>query len=148
MAKLLAIAIKPQGKVEMHSCHQAMLTTDSGVVGDSRGKPGPRQVTVLSLSAWNAACNELGVELDWIKRRANLLVDDLALDQSKGLYISMGDALLEITGETDPCARMEKVHKGLLKALARDWRGGVTCRVLKGGDLIKGMTVKLHEMAD
>ena len=60
----------------------------------------------------------------------------------------MGDALLEITGETDPCARMEQVHKGLFQALARHWRGGVTCRVLKGGELLKGMLVELHKPDD
>ena len=148
MAELLGIAIKPTGEIEMRSCNQAMLTTDAGVVGDSRGKPGPRQVTLLSLADWNAACGELGVELDWIKRRANLLVDDLPLHQSKGLRLSLGDALLEITGETDPCARMEKVHQGLFDRLASHWRGGVTCRVLKGGELIKGMLVELHKPVD
>lgn len=148
MAELLGIAIKPQGEIEMRSCDQAMLTTDAGVVGDSRGKPGPRQVTVLSLADWNAACGELGVELDWIKRRANLLVDDLPLHQSKGQYLSIGDAVLEITGETDPCSRMDQVHKGLFDALARNWRGGVTCRVLKGGGLIKGMLVELNKSVD
>ena len=148
MAELLDIAIKPTGEIEMHSCDQAMLTTAAGVAGDSRGKPGPRQVTVLSLADWNAACSELGVELDWIKRRANLLVDDLPLYQSKGHYLSIGDALLEITGETDPCARMEQVHKGLFDTLASHWRGGVTCRVLKGGELKKGMLVELHKSVD
>jgi MOSC domain-containing protein YiiM len=27
---------------------------------------------------------------------------------------------------------MEEVHRGLLRALAQDWRGGVTCRVIEG----------------
>ncbi|MDH5473673.1 MAG: hypothetical protein OEY87_06620 [Gammaproteobacteria bacterium] len=144
MAKLLGIAIKPQGETEMKLFDHAVLTVDSGVAGDSRGKPGPRQVTVLSLSAWNEACQELGVDLEWVNRRANLLVNDLPLYQSKGCYISLGNALLEITGETDPCARMEKVHHGLFNALAKNWRGGVTCRVLRGDNLIKGMPVVLN----
>ena len=82
MARLLGIAIKPEDEVDMHGYDQAMLSTDSGVAGDSRGKPGPRQVTILSLAHWHAACLELGVELDWMKRRANLLVDDLPLSAS------------------------------------------------------------------
>lgn len=145
MASLLGIAIKPHGQSDMQICEQAELTPEAGVVGDSRGVPGPRQVTVMSLSAWNTACKELDIELEWIHRRANLLVDDLSLYQSIGQHILLGDSVLEITGETDPCARMEKVHKGLFNALSKNWRGGVTCRVLKAGDLKTGMMVSLAE---
>ncbi|MDH5765077.1 MAG: MOSC domain-containing protein [Gammaproteobacteria bacterium] len=143
MPRLIGIAIKPHNEYEMKLCEQASITTEAGVAGDSRGKPGSRQVTVLSLVAWTEACSELGIQLDWIKRRANLLVDDIPLQQSIGQSIIMGDAVLEITGETDPCTRMEKVHKGLFNALAKNWRGGVTCRVLNGGTLVTGMPVSL-----
>ena len=148
MAVLLGIAIKPHSGAEMLISDQVMLSPEAGVAGDSRGKPGPRQVTLMSLTAWNQACHELGIELDWIKRRANLLVDDLPLYQSKGNLILLGEALLEITGETDPCARMEKVHQGLFDALAKNWRGGVTCRVLKAGQLATGMDIEMHKKSE
>ncbi len=121
------------------------LGVDFGLSGDSRGRPGPRQVTLMSLTAWREACAELGGEqLPWVQRRANLLVDALPLAGSTGQRIQLGEALLEITGETDPCSRMEGLREGLFKALARDWRGGVTCRVLHGGRLELGMAVTLH----
>lgn len=145
MAILLGIAIKPQGETEMRLLDQARLSLETGVSGDSRGQPGPRQVTLITLAAWQQACEELAVNLDWTCRRANLLVDELPLFQSKGQVIVLGDARLEITGETDPCARMDKVHQGLLDALAKSWRGGVTCRVLKAGDLATGMTVHMKK---
>jgi MOSC domain-containing protein YiiM len=141
MATLFGIAIKPQRLQPMHLLSATELSVALGVVGDSRGMPGPRQVTLLSHAAWRAACDELGVHLPWTARRANLLVDDLALFQSSGSRILIGDAVLEITGETDPCSRMEAEQQGLYAALKRDWRGGVCCRVLQGGRLTLGTDV-------
>jgi len=147
MAQLLGIAIKPRPKDEMLLCSDALLDPESGLVGDCCGKPGKRQITLMSLSDWQAACNALGIELPWHTRRANLLVDHLPLAHSRGARIQLGDAVLEITGETDPCERMEQAQDGLYQALLPDWRGGVTCRVLKGGPLRVGMTVTLSPPA-
>lgn len=142
-SRLLGIAVKPQRLQPMQLCDTGELSPDEGLVGDSKGKPGPRQVTLLSLAAWQAACAEIGVALPWTERRANLLVEDLPLCQSSGSRLLIGDAMLEITGETDPCSRMSAVHPGLFAALAVDWRGGVCCRVLHGGALMHGMSVEL-----
>lgn len=142
-ASLLGIAIKLQRLQPMQLVNAGELSLCNGLVGDSRGKPGPRQVTLLSLAAWQAACNEIGIILPWTDRRANFLVEDLPLYQSAGSRIVMGDAILEISGETDPCSRMTAVHPGLLNALTPDWRGGVCCRVLRGGVVTLGMRVEL-----
>lgn len=143
MATLLGIAIKPHGQTVMQPLTSVELSCERGVEGDCRGKPGPRQVTLMSLADWQAACDELAIELHWTERRANLLVDALPLEQSKGKKIHLGDAILEITGETDPCHRMESLHPGLFKALAQGWRGGVTCRVVQGTLLKVGADVSL-----
>ena len=50
---------------------------------------------------------------------------------------------LEVTGQTYPCLRMEEAHAGLLSALAKDWRGGVTARVLAGGVVALGDAVEV-----
>lgn len=121
----------------MLELQQAIVTVENGLQGDHRGKPGKRQITVMSLTDWQVACAELNVELPWTARRANLLVDELDFHYKIGHKISIGNSLvLEITGETDPCERMEDAQSGLFKALESDWRGGVTCRVVQGG-LIK-----------
>ncbi len=140
-AKLVGIAIKPKRLLPMHTLDAVELSVELGLVGDSRGKSGPRQVTLLSLTAWRAACTDLGVDLPWTTRRANLLVDDLPLFQSSGSRLLIGPAVLEITGETDPCSRMEAAQAGLFEALRRDWRGGVCCRVVQNGSLALGMDV-------
>ena len=83
------------------------------------------------------------MELPWQTRRANLLVDALPLHRSTGVRIVLGEAVLEVTGETDPCERMEEAQPGLFQALAPDWRGGVTCKVLANGVIRVGMDVEL-----
>jgi MOSC domain-containing protein YiiM len=55
----------------------------------------------------------------------------------------LGDAVLEVTGETDPCERMEEAQAGLFQALAPEWRGGVTCRVIANGTIHVGMDIQL-----
>ncbi len=140
-SSLIGIAVKPMRLQPMQILASATLSVDEGLVGDSRGAPGPRQVTVLSLTAWQAAGAEIGAILPWTERRANLLVSDLPVFQSIGARLIIGEAVLEVTGETDPCARMTAVHPDLFKALERNWRGGVCCRVIQGGLIAQGMEV-------
>jgi MOSC domain-containing protein YiiM len=121
--------------------------TETGVSPDYRGLPGKRQVTVLSKEAFDAACAELESSLAWTIRRANLLISGIELENSSGKQLRIGDLILEITGETEPCYRMDEQHEGLKSALQSAWRGGVTCRVTQNGSIKIGDEVQLitHE---
>jgi MOSC domain-containing protein YiiM len=144
MASLLGIAVRPPGLRQMQEVQRSQITPAEGLIGDKRSRPGRRQVTLMSLAVWRQVCRELGDELPWTTRRANLLVDDLPLFDTSGSRVRIGDVVLEITGETDPCAKMEAARQGLLDALRPQWRGGVTCRVLQGGILELGQAVELE----
>lgn len=131
MPKLVAIAYKTVKRGPMKEVLCANVTQHSGVEKDVFGRPGKRQVTVLSLQQWQTACQSINADLVWTIRRANLLVDGLSFSSADvGKQLRIGDLSLEITGETDPCKKMEMAHPGLELALTPDWRGGVTCRVL------------------
>ena len=131
MPKLVAIAYKTVKRGPMKEVLCANVTQHSGVEKDVFGRPGKRQVTVLSLQQWQTACQSINADLVWTIRRANLLVDGLSFGPADvGKQLRIGDLSLEITGETDPCKKMEMAHPGLELALTPDWRGGVTCRVL------------------
>ena len=145
--KLLSIATREKSRGEMHEFDSIGITTERGCNGDFRGKPGPRQVTVMSTEAWQATCDEIGSVLDWKSRRANLLVDGLELENTTGATIAIGDVLLEVTGETDPCSRMCEFHPELEKALSTNWRGGVVCRVRQSGHVTTGDSVTLESAA-
>lgn len=122
----------------------AEVSLAAGLDGDFKGAKYPRrQITILTVESWSAALADLRdlagpVPLPWTARRANLLVEGVALPRAKGGVVRIGEVVLEVTGQTWPCARMDEVHLGLLKALARDWRGGVTCAVRQSGCIVVG----------
>ena len=117
----------------MHQLNQAAVTTAAGVADDFRGKPGERQVTVLTMEGWQAAGKVINQTLPWQTRRANLYIQGINLLDSAGMHLRIGQLILLITRETDPCQRMQEAHEGLFKALTTEWRGGVCCRVIQEG---------------
>lgn len=144
MSSIKAIAIKDRPRVAMQPIDSAIVEVASGIRGDFRGSQRDRQITILSESAWQRACAEVGAELPWTVRRANLLVDGVEFDASYvGKRVRIGEVELEITRETDPCSRMDAQHAGLTAALTPEWRGGVCCKVLKAGDLRIGDAVEI-----
>jgi MOSC domain-containing protein YiiM len=129
----------------MQEIAEGLITVAAGLEGDYKGARHPRrQITVLAREAWQAALAELGAAgLAWTTRRANLLVEGVELPRGRGGLLQVGPVRLEVTGPTHPCIRMEQACEGLLRALARDARGGVTCRVLVGGHVALGCPVEV-----
>jgi len=126
------------------------ITVDGGLHGDCRGvvKPGGRgrrQVTLIERADWDAAMAEVGHNIPWQERRANLLVEGMDLPQVPGTLIRIGDVVLEVTRETDPCERMEALATGLKAALSVDWRGGVCTRVKAGGHIAVGDVIGIEK---
>jgi MOSC domain-containing protein YiiM len=137
--ELIDIAFRTKVKAQMRTKNETMVSKVAGIDGDARGKPGKRQVTVLSLEQWQVACGELNTQLPWIIRRANLLVSGVTFDASfVGKQIEIGQLILLVTGETDPCSKMDAQYQGLTRALTPHWRGGVCCRVIADGRIKTG----------
>ena len=136
----------------METLAESVIGLDSGVTGDSRGRIAPgrssrRQVTVMSRESWGAALADLGEELAWSLRRANLFVEGVHLPHRGGDYIAIGDDVrLEITGECDPCRRMDEIAPGLMAALLPNWRGGLNCRVIAAGHIRIGDAVRIEAL--
>lgn len=134
MGKVIGIATRKKTKAPMDEHTSATISFNAGVNEDSRGKKqGKRQVTLLSNESWHSTCNELGQMIPWTTRRANFLIEGIPLEGQTGKKLQIGTALLEITGELVPCNRMDEQFAGLTNALEKDWRGGVTCKVLSEG---------------
>jgi MOSC domain-containing protein YiiM len=143
--RLVGIAQRRQRRAPMQEIAEGLISVEAGLAGDCKGAKFPlRQITVLAREAWQAAAADVGDPcLPWTVRRANLLVEGLKLPRAKGGVFHVGAVRLEVTGQTYPCTRMEEARAGLLKALAVDWRGGVTCRVLSGEQIELGDTVEV-----
>ncbi len=144
MGTVTGIALREKAHAPMQTIESVEISVEAGLHGDSRGKPGPRQVTLLSEGQWAEACETVEVDLAWTYRRANLLVAGLRFSPDMvGDTVVIGDLKMEITGETDPCVRMDQQHQGLTQALTPDWRGGICCRVLQDGKVALGDAVEI-----
>lgn len=149
MTILFGIALKDGKREPMREVDTAEITVASGIVGDWRGGGGlmrERQVTLISRRQWEAVCKVLGANLPWTTRRANLCVDGIDCEpRDVGAHIGIGpQVVLEVTGETTSCKRMDEAHPGLKQALAATdtmWPAGVTCRVVQGGVIHVGNMV-------
>ena len=145
MGKLLAIAQREKTKAPMQEINSTSVLFETGVGSDSRGKKqGKRQVTVLTKEAWDLSCELISQDIPWTTRRANLFISGFNLENSTGKQISIGDLKLEITGELEPCNRMDEQFMGLTSILTPEWRGGVCCKIISEGDISVGDEVLFH----
>ena len=142
MGRLTGIARHDRLKGPMETVGAVSVTCAAGVDGDYRGtlaaqKPGrKRQVSLIERECWDAALAEIGGSLDWHHSRRNLLLDGLRLLRQPGTRLQSGASLvIEITGECDPCERMEALMPGLFAAMTPDWRGGFVGRVEQDGEI-------------
>lgn len=117
---------------------RANVSVEAGVDGDWRGKQKQRQVTVLFAEDWAEAVGALDPGAPWTIRRATLLVSGVSNLKRAGDVLAVGPVRLLVTGETEPCKRMEEQLPGLWEALKPDWRGGVTAQVVGGGEIAVG----------
>ena len=143
MATLIGIAKTSKLLAEMEELTEAQIEIDSGLQGDARGTKRQRQISILFEDDWKDACNELGADLSWLTRRANLFVSGMRAPREPGARIKIGNVELEVRVETEPCDLMDKQHQGLRATLEDNWRGGVCCSVQKPGNFKIGNDVKI-----
>jgi MOSC domain-containing protein YiiM len=136
MGTVSAIARKAKPRAPMETVDAVSVNRERGVEGDVRGVQKVRQVSVLFAEDWRAACAELFADIPWTTRRANFYVEGFphaAEVKRVGAQLKIGNVLLEVTEETDPCGRMEEQVPGLRAALTPNWRGGICCKVVSDG---------------
>jgi len=143
MGNVIGIARREKLRAEMETIDSVYVDEKTGLSGDIRGTALKRQVTLLSAKAWSEVCHELEADLPWTTRRANILIENIDFHQDTDYKIQIGEVLLLVTRQTDPCSRMDEQYSGLTNALMSDWRGGVCCSVVKEGNISLGDEVKL-----
>lgn len=131
-----------------------MDATESGELVAGRGlrgnatQGGRRQVTILSLDRWRALTAHLPGPPSPAIRRANLLVEGVDLDASRGRILRLGNARVRIFGETRPCHQMDEACPGLQAALDPAWAGGAFGEVVESGAIAVGGPVTWDEGGD
>ena len=122
----------------MDPAERARAVAGRGLVGNANQR-GRRQVTLLSRESWTRLTTHLGP--DPIVRRANLLLSDIDLAQSRHKVLRIGNIRVRILGETRPCERMDEAVPGLRQALSGPWGGGAFGEILDDGELSVGDAV-------
>lgn len=149
--KIAGIAVRGAPRAEPEHLANSLVTMVAGLPGNFRGIEKARrrrQVTLIHADDWEAACAESGCRMEWSARRCDLLVEGGPLPMRTGALIRVGTAVLEITGECDPCVRMDALHQGLRAALTPAWRGGRLARIVEEGYLEVGSSVTVLDDQD
>jgi MOSC domain-containing protein YiiM len=141
--RLAWIGLRTARRGPVLEVESARIAPDEGLVGDRyAGRPGgARQVTLIAREDLAAVASFLGREaVAPALLRRNLVTEGINLHALAHRVVAVGEAVLEITGEAHPCSRMEAaLGEGGYNALRG--RGGLTARVLRGGEIRLGDAV-------
>ena len=142
--RVVWIGIRPERRGAVVAVDAAELVAGRGIMGDhyKSSSDGPRQVTLIQREHLQAIASFLGVEqVDPAALRRNIVVEGVNLLALKDRRIRIGDAELAWSGACDPCGRMdEALGPGGYNAVRQ--HGGVTARVIKGGQVRVGDEVE------
>lgn len=151
--KLEAIYLRPARGVVANQSSSATALELRGLQGDrtslvaSRNPLGSnRQVTLIQAEHLLVLEKLLNKPIDAAKLRRNLVVSGINLLATKSLFkdqvmqLIIGDVVLEITGPCEPCSKMEAAL-GAGGYNAMRGHGGVTARIIAGGELQIGQIV-------
>jgi MOSC domain-containing protein YiiM len=143
-SRLEAIWIKRARLGPMDPAPKAALVAGRGIVGNAN-QGGRRQVTIIAREVFDELRRSVGPGVQPVMRRANLMVSGLALPETKGRVLQIGQVRIRVNGETRPCERMDEAFPGLQDALGVDGRGGVYGEVVDGGEIAVGDPVTVTD---
>lgn len=144
MSRLEQIWIKRMKRGPMDPVSRAQLKAGRGIVGNANQR-GKRQVTLLSHRHWLELTSSLAEPIDPQKRRANLLISDVDLRDSRGKVLAIGAVRIRLFGDTRPCEQMEAAAPGLQAAMSIPYGGGAFGEVLDDGEIAVGDPVAFVE---
>jgi MOSC domain-containing protein YiiM len=140
-ATIVALHLSKQSRAPLVSVPRVNAVIETGLEGDRHGKRGSRRQVLL---VEQEVLDEFGLDPGAI--REQVTVRGLDLDRlALGARIRVGEALLEVAGPCDPCARMDQVRPGLKSALAG--RRGRFVRVIEAGWFAVGDTLHVEPPA-
>jgi MOSC domain-containing protein YiiM len=144
--------LAPRAFLPMRAMEQLVLVAGQGIEGDrymigreegcySHKPEEGRQVTLFELETLVALKRDAGIELGPEEHRRNVTVEGVPLNHLVGHRFWLGETLLEATRLSIPCRHIEEITgKAIFDPLIN--RSGLNCRILQGGIVRVGDTVR------
>ncbi len=142
------IGIRKERRAELAEVETAIITEEDGLIDDHYSKKkGKRQVTLIQAEHLQAVAGMLqqNTSISPFLTRRNIVVSGLNLNALKNQQFSIGkEIILEGTGYCHPCSRMEE-NLGAGGYNAMRGHGGITAKVIQGGRIRKGDSIRYRE---
>ncbi len=141
---LVWIGLRPSRNAPMIVPESAQLVAKKGIEGDRyrTQRDGARQVTLIAAEDLAAIASFMGrPEVPPELLRRNFVTRGINLNALKGRSIRIGLAVLEVSGDCAPYSQME-ANLGAGGYNAVRGRGGLTARIVVGGEVRVGASVE------
>ncbi|MEO8215790.1 MAG: MOSC domain-containing protein [Acidobacteriota bacterium] len=135
--RMQAIWIKRAHTGIMDPAASATLVAGKEIVGNA-DQGSRRQVTLIEEEILARLVKGLSADLPTSTRRANFVVRDFPLIDSRGQIFTIGGCRLRVGGEVKRCNLMDELLPGMRQAMFPDWAGGAFAEVLEGGPVSVG----------
>jgi MOSC domain-containing protein YiiM len=147
--------VTPRAFLPMRSMPELTLVAGRGIEGDrymtgheegfySHKPEEGRQVTLFELETLIALKRDAKIELGPHEHRRNVTVEGVPLNHLVGKRFWLGETLLEATRLSIPCRHIEEITgKAIFDPLIN--RSGLNCKILRGGVVRVGDTVRNEE---
>ena len=145
VGKVDFISIRSERKTLPTTLEKVNISIENGLEGDHyKGSSQKRQVTLIQAEHLNAVAALLGKDkIDPLLTRRNIVVSGVNLLAFKNMQFQIGkDVILEMTGACHPCSQME-TNFGAGGYNAMRGHGGITAKVIQGGEIKIGDKIKL-----
>jgi MOSC domain-containing protein YiiM len=145
VGKVDFISIRRERKALLTSLENLKISVENGLEGDHyKGSSQKRQVTLIQAEHLKAIASLLGNDkIDPLLTRRNIVVSGVNLLAFKNMQFQIGEeVILEMTGACHPCSQMEtNFGEGGYNAMRG--HGGITAKVIQGGEIKIGDKIKL-----
>ncbi len=142
IGEVVWISIRPKKRAAVQPVKQVEVTIEEGLEGDHYSKQGgKRQVTLIQAEHLDTVSSILKKEVTPDLVRRNIVVKGINLLSLKDQQFQIGTCILETTGLCHPCSRMEQ-NLGAGGYNAMRGHGGITAKVIQGGQILIGDTVQ------
>ena len=143
--RVLTIHVAPEEGAPVREVDEVTVDPERGLIGDRyEGTEPDSQVTLVAREDLDDAGSELGYPVPAGSTRRNIMIEGAVLWDGVGRRLALGEAILQITQNADPCGLMETwVGPGARNALQK--RSGVRATVLQGGRIRRGDLVAVLE---